>query len=222
MLCCLVEQHCGWAKAPNSLVCVLTVASIPVKFLFPYPGNCWIARYRLVFPLLCITNSCFENQKANLVNCWMFSIDELSMTFSPYCGVLLIKQVTTCYKWCPTLWPTVFHNLKGNMVDCRIHCCAQSWDFLSGSSSWSNTQLFITILAVIEHAILYCSFARYHCGRAIVHRNLHREWTLIVHTLLCEKTTTFVQPHHSQNNVFANIIATKSYQCNNHHDQAKT
>jgi hypothetical protein len=62
-------------------------------------------------------------------------------------------------------------------VDCHIHCCAQSWDCLSRSLSWSNMRWFITKLLVIEHAICSCSFARYCRGRAILLCDLHRKWT---------------------------------------------
>jgi hypothetical protein len=69
------------------------------------------------------------------------------------------------------------NQLSNCKVDCRIHRCAQSWDGLSRSLSWSNMQWFITISLVIEHAIRSCSFARYRRSRAVVLCDLHCKWT---------------------------------------------
>ena len=56
-------------------------------------------------------------------------------------------------------------------VDCCIHHCTKPWDCLSWSSSWSNMQLFITILVAIN--MQSCSAWSQSRDRAIVHGDLH-------------------------------------------------
>ena len=105
------------------------------------------------------------------------------------CLLQLLATCDTSQCWWSQLSSKVvgLNRYSDRKVDCHIHRCTQSWECLSWSLSWPNMQLIIAILVAIEHAILFYSFTRYHHDRAIVHRDLHCEWTLIICALSCNQ-----------------------------------
>ena len=106
------------------------------------------------------------------------------------CLLQLLATCDTSQCWWSQLSSKVVGSIRFSncKVDCCIHHRTQSWECLSWSSSWPNLQLFIVILVAIKHVILFCSFARYHHNRVIVHRDLHRVWTLIIFALSCDQS----------------------------------